>query len=493
MYHRRFLWLGIACWLGLFSLPRLIAAGTDAAHLESPTEGSFESGIGLIRGWVCDAAKVEVKIDGGKPWLTAYGTERGDTASVCGDTNNGFGLTFNWNLFGGGLYSLQALADGTPFGDVIFRVATLGMEFLRDAPTRDYVLPDFPRSDLSATVRWSEAHQNFVIVGARTDRGTHYCSGSTPASVVSPASSILGHLESPSPGSCESGIGLIRGWVCNATTVEVEIDGGERRLTGYGTQRGDTLEVCGDTDNGFGYTFNWNLLGDGPHTLRAFADGVEFANASFSVTTLGEEFLRGAPGCQGRDPSSHRLSDFPETGTVANVCWSEAHQNFMLTGTDIAQLDPPSDGNPSAPGLVFEEYNAIRGYKYYDNGVWAFEARPRGGAFEHPVKIINRNASVPEIVKYDLTRFDYSSPVIQPPLEPVPIAGQYISSLQVIHLIPGSNGSYPIILSIDGGGYSRLTGEPPRRTFGTSYRVATHNVGAWPNRMAIRSRRISQD
>ena len=53
---------------------------------------------------------LEVEIDGGKRWPTAYGTERGDTASVCGDTNNGFGLIFNWNLFGGGLYSLQALA-----------------------------------------------------------------------------------------------------------------------------------------------------------------------------------------------------------------------------------------------------------------------------------------------------------------------------------------------------------------------------------------------
>ena len=479
MSHHRLLWLGIACWLGLSSLPR-VAAGTGDAHLESPTEGSFESGIGLIRGWVCDAATVEVKIDGGERWPTAYGTKRGDTASVCGDTDNGFGLTFNWNLFGGGLYSLQALADGIPFDDeVIFRVATLGTEFLRNAPTRDYLLPDFPRSGNSATVRWSEAHQNFVIVGARTQRGTHYCTGSTPASTVRPAAAMAGHLESPSPGSCESGIGLIRGWVCDATTVEVQIDGGERRLTGYGTKRGDTLEVCGDTDNGFGYTFNWNLLGDGPHRLRAFADGVEFANVSFSVTTLGEEFLRGAPGCQGRDPSSHRLPDFPETGTAANVCWSEAHQNFMLTGTDIAQLDPPSDGgNPSAPGLVFEEYNAIRGDKYYDNGVWAFEARPRGSVFEHPIQIMNRNASELKIVKYDPTRFDYSSPAIQPPLAPVPIAGQYIAGLQVIHLIPGSNGSYPIILSVDGGGYSRLTGEPPRRTFGTSHRVATHNVGA---------------
>ena len=478
MDYRCLLLLGIAGGLGLSALPRALAADSGGAHLESPSEGSFESGIGLIRGWVCDAATVAVEIDGENRWPTAHGTQRGDTAAVCGDTDNGFGLTFNWNAFGGGLYSLRALADGMVVDDeVIFRVATLGTEFLRDAPTRDYELPNFPQAGHSATVRWSEAHQNFVIVGARTDQGTHYCSGSTPASAVSPASLVLGHLESPSAGSCESGIGLIRGWVCNATTVEVQIDGGERRLTGYGTQRGDTAAVCGDTSNGFGYTLNWNALGDGPHTLRAFADGVEFASVNFNITTLGEEFLREVPGCQGRDPSFYQLPDFPEAGTTVHTCWSEAHQNFVLTSTDIAPLDPPSDGNPSAPGLVFEEYNAIRGDKYYDNGIWAFEARPRGSVFKDPVKVINRNASPPGIVQYDPTRLDYSSPAIQPPLEPVPIAGQYLAGLQAIHLIPGSNGSYPIILSVNGSGYSRLTGEPPQRSFGTSHRVATHNVG----------------
>lgn len=473
--YRWLLLLSIVGGLVLVPLPRVLAANRGA-HLESPSEGSIESGIGLIRGWACDAATVEVEIDGGKRWPTASGTRRGDTAAVCGDTDNGFGLTFNWNLFGGGLYRLRASADGTPFDDVIFRVAALGTGFLRDAPARDYELPDFPQPGTRATVRWSEAHQNFVIVGARTPRGTSYCTGSPPASAVHPAAAMAGQLESPSPGSCESGIGLIRGWVCDATTVEVQIDGGERRLTGYGTPRGDTLEVCGDTNNGFGDTFNWNALGDGPHTLRAFADGVEFANVIFSVTTLGEDFLRGAPGCPGRDPWFHRLPDFPVAGTTVNVCWSEAHQNFVIAGTDIAGLDPTPDGDPQAPGLVFEEYNEIQGDKYYDDAVWAFEARPRGSVFKHPIVIIDRNASEPGIVPYDPIRFDYSSSVIQPPVEPVPLAGQSIAGWQAIHRVPDSNDSYPIILSINGSGYSRLTGEPPR-TFGTSHRVATHNVG----------------
>ena len=55
--------------------------------------------------------------------------------------------------------------------------------------------------------------------------------------------------------------------------------------------------MCGDSNNGFGLLFNWNLLGDGPHTIRALADGVEFRQATFTVTTLGgEEFVRGVTG-----------------------------------------------------------------------------------------------------------------------------------------------------------------------------------------------------
>ena len=52
---------------------------------------------------------------------------------------------------------------------------------------------------------------------------------------------------------------------------------------GYGTTRDDTVPICGDLDNGL--RVNWNLLGDGVHTIRAFAD--LFGRAAFSVTTIG--------------------------------------------------------------------------------------------------------------------------------------------------------------------------------------------------------------
>ena len=82
-------------------------------------------------------------------------------------------------------------------------------------------------------------------------------------------------LENPRPGSRQSGIGLLSGWVCDAEVVELEINGTQRVAAAYGTDRADTAEtedgeeLCGDTDNGFGLLFNWNLLGDGVQTVVA--------------------------------------------------------------------------------------------------------------------------------------------------------------------------------------------------------------------------------
>ena len=83
----------------------------------------------------------------------------------------------------------------------------------------------------------------------------------------------MGVFESPMPNSFQSGLGVISGWVCAADTVEIEINGATH-IAAYGTDRADTEERCGDTDNGFGLLFNWNLLGDGEHTVRALADRV---------------------------------------------------------------------------------------------------------------------------------------------------------------------------------------------------------------------------
>ena len=293
------------------------------ARLENPSSGSFQSGIGLFSGWVCDALQVEIEMNGTTRLQAAYGTIRSDTTGVCGDDNNGFALLFNWNLLGDGTHTVRALADGVEFGRARFTVTTLGKEFLTGA-SGAYTLGDFPHANQNVRIDWQQASQNFVITESRHP---------ALSSVVSPANATFtqaatggprGTLENPSPSSFQSGIGLFSGWVCDAQRVEIEINGSTTLEAGYGTIRSDTAGVCGDTNNGFGLLFNWNLLGDGTHTVRALADGREFGRARFTVTTLGTEFLTGVSG-------TYRLPNFPEQGMDVIVEWQQASQNFVIT------------------------------------------------------------------------------------------------------------------------------------------------------------------
>ena len=71
-----------------------------------------------------------------------------------------------------------------------------------------------------------------------------------------------GFLENPGPYSFQSGIGVLSGWVCEADMVQFVIGNLGRQVAAYGTDRLDTLDACGDTDNGFGLLFDWNPLGD---------------------------------------------------------------------------------------------------------------------------------------------------------------------------------------------------------------------------------------
>ena len=106
----------------------------------------------------------------------------------------------------------------------------------------------------------------------------------------------------------------------------IEINGREW-LGAYGTERTDTIAVCGDTDNGFGLLFNWNLLGDGEHEVVAYVDGDEFGRATVQVTTLGEEFLQGATGeCVVRD--------FPLAGETTTLEWQQSSQNFVIVAVE---------------------------------------------------------------------------------------------------------------------------------------------------------------
>ena len=285
-------------------------------YLENPGAESFQSGVGVLSGWVCAADMVEIELNG-VPQEAAYGTERVDTLRVCGDVNNGFGLLFNWNLLRDGEHEVVALVDGVELGRATVTVTTLGQEFLRDV-TGTCEAEDFPALGETVTLVWQQNSQNFVIAG-----------GSPPAGVPpGRPSGLPGFLENPGHNSFQSGVRVLSGWVCEADTVELALGHLGRQEAGYGTERVDTLRACGDTDNGFGLLFNWNLLGEGEHEVVAFVDGVELGQATVWVTTVGagaeEEFLRGAAGeCV--------VEDFPTLGQSVLLEWQQNSQNFVIT------------------------------------------------------------------------------------------------------------------------------------------------------------------
>ena len=133
-----------------------------------------------------------------------------------------------------------------------------------------------------------------------------------------------GALENPSQGSYTSGIYMFSGWACDADLIEVVINGGSGQKAAYGTDRGDTAGICGDSDNGFGLLFNMANLGTGTHTAVAFADGQEFGRSTFKVERMSTgEFLRG-------EQSVTIDANFPKAGREVWLEWVESAQNFAI-------------------------------------------------------------------------------------------------------------------------------------------------------------------
>ena len=156
-------------------------------------------------------------------------------------------------------------------------------------------------------------------------------------------------LENPAPGALKSGVGVISGWVCDAEELEVSFDGGPRKFVPYGSERVDTRGVCGDTDNGFGLLWNYNELGDGPHTVAFYVDNILHTQVNFNVVTLGTNVLKGVTG-QG----TVALSD----GKQVNVQWEETTQGFTITG--YQEDGEPGTDPPAETGAV-AALNRLRG------------------------------------------------------------------------------------------------------------------------------------
>ena len=281
--------------------------------LEVPANGSFQSGIGYVSGWACEAERVAIVIDGGLHLPpVARNIARGDTEAVCGDQDNGFITQWNWNLMGEGTYTAALVVDGQTMQSNTFTVTTMGQEFIKGLE-RDVEVQDFPSPGEITRLRWQEPVQGFVLVP-----------GSEPTPASPTATSTRARLEVPGNGSFQSGIGFVSGWACEGELVEIVIDGGLRiPPVARNISRGDTEAACGDQTNGFITQWNWNLLGDGTYTAALVVDGRTIQENRFTVTTLGEEFVRGVE----RDVV---VNDFPAPDEDVLLRWQEPVQGFVL-------------------------------------------------------------------------------------------------------------------------------------------------------------------
>ena len=300
------------------------------AFAGNPGPDSPQSGVSVLSGWVCEADTVAIEFEtpGAKiqTWVPATGTSRPDTAVACGPntTATGYGLLFNWNRLGDGDYTVRVIVNDVVLAERQITVTTLGAhperEFRRDLPALTTDIPDFPDS----------GRDDHATVAARPPELCH-CPGRGRGRRPT-TDPRAGHSRQPPPPApfraalacCPAGCVRPRPWNSSlrpprGTTFTEE--------AGYGTEREDTEGVCGDTDNGFGLLFNWNRLGDGQHTVRALADGEEFAHSTFTVTTLGEEFAEGLA-------RTHEIADFPAEGQTTTVEWQQGQQNFVITGVE---------------------------------------------------------------------------------------------------------------------------------------------------------------
>src|SRR5262245_9515457 len=101
-------------------------------------------------------------------------------------------------------------------------------------------------------------------------------------------------VEVPAEGGTYSGVLYVSGWKCPPNSnITISFDGGAPVPAASRIPRGDTIPACrNDGRNGYILQWNYNLLGDGEHTVSVRQGGAEFASATFNVTTFGSRFLR---------------------------------------------------------------------------------------------------------------------------------------------------------------------------------------------------------
>jgi hypothetical protein len=151
-------------------------------------------------------------------------------------------------------------------------------------------------------------------------------------------SASKGALENPQPNDYASGIYLFSGWVCEAETVQIDLDGAQLLDVAYGSDRLDTVSTCGDADNGFGVLVNMANFAAGDHQATLYADGQQVAQSAFKTAERSTgEFVQDLEGCA--------ISEgFPSDDSETILTWTTSIQGFQVTEERAHLLSDNIDG-----------------------------------------------------------------------------------------------------------------------------------------------------
>ena len=222
-------------------------------------------------------------------FVAGYGTSRADTAAVCGDTDNGFSLLWNWNNLGDGEHRVEAFLDGVSFAQSRFTVTTFGDELLGEEDkatfTRDFVQAALDRYDQDGREATLAYHNSAASVD-----------GEWYVFITDEHDLIISHPVLPD-------------LIGQDIKITVSSDG-------YEVGR----EIATATETGHWIHYLW------PNPA---AGGVEEPKHSWAVRHDGLIFVSGYYGPP--NFQEYELADFPTAGAKTTVQWSHPLQNFVVT------------------------------------------------------------------------------------------------------------------------------------------------------------------
>ncbi len=277
----------VALCLLLWSGVAFSQTGNGRAILENPAPDSHQSGVSVISGWACDAESIVIEIDD-MSFTAAYGTVREDTQEVCGDTDNGFSLLWNWNNLGDGVYAVQAFIDGVPFARSSVTVTTFGDEMLGDEEKADFT-QEFVQAALD---RYDSEGREETIAYYNSSASIE---GEWYVFITDENDLYIAHPTAPE-------------WVGLDVKTRPGSDGSES---------GPGIAEATEAGHWVHYTVSNPASGEEEpkHTWVIRHDGLIFASGYY-----------GPPNFQ-----EYELSDFPDAGSKSTLQWSHPLQNFVIT------------------------------------------------------------------------------------------------------------------------------------------------------------------